>query len=173
MVPILKQLEAIQPTIVTLALDPEASGPDTHYKVMQAVAEALRLYKQAHPQARLRVWGYRNVWFRFHPSDANIFVPISLNSMAILRETFRHCFISQVDAPFPSHEFDGPFSGLAQQIHVEQHQQLKHALGREFWVDHIHPRMRAAHGVLYLKEMELEEFYTRARELREVTEEFD
>ena len=34
-----------------------------------------------------------------------------------------------------------------------------------------HPRMRAAHGVLYIKEMELEDFYARARELRKVTEE--
>jgi len=170
--PVLNHLEKIRPTVVTLALDPEASGPDTHYKVMQAVAEAMRLYKERHPDAPLRVWGYRNVWFRFHPSDANIFVPISLNSMAILRETFRHCFISQVEAPFPSYEYDGPFSGLAQQIHVEQHQQLKRALGRQFWYDHIHPRMRAAHGVLYIKEMELDEFYTRARELRKVTEEF-
>jgi glucosamine-6-phosphate deaminase len=169
--PILEYLEAIKPTVVTLALDPEASGPDTHYKVMQAIAEAIKLYKQNNPEAKLRVWGYRNVWFRFHPSDANIFVPISLNSMAILRETFKHCFVSQVDAPFPSHEYAGPFSGLAQAIHVEQHQQLKRMLGREFWYNHKHPRLRAAHGVLYIKEMELEEFYTRARELQKVTEE--
>ncbi len=170
--PVLRYLEEIKPTVVTLALDPEASGPDTHYKVMQAVAEAIKLYKKKYPEARLKVWGYRNVWFRFHPSDANIFVPVSLNSMAILRETFRHCFISQVDAPFPSHEYAGPFSGLAQAIHVEQHHQLKRALGREFWYDHEHPRLRAAHGVLYIKEMELEEFYSRARELQKVTEEF-
>jgi glucosamine-6-phosphate deaminase len=169
--PVLEYLEQIKPTVVTLALDPEASGPDTHYKVMQTVAEAIKLYKEKYPEAPLRVWGYRNVWFRFHPSDANIFVPISLNSMAILRETFRHCFVSQVDAPFPSHEYAGPFSGLAQAIHVEQHQQMKRALGREFWYDHEHPRLRAAHGLLYIKEMELEEFYTRARELRKVTEE--
>ena len=168
--PILKYMEKIRPTVVTLALDPEASGPDTHYKVMQAVAEAIRLYKERHPDAPLRIWGYRNVWFKFQPTDANIFVPVSLNSMAIMNETFKYCFQSQVDAPFPSYEFDGPFSGLAQAIQVQQHQDMKRVMGRDFWYENSHPRVRAAHGLVYLKEMELEEFYTRARELQKVTE---
>ena len=168
--PILEYMEKIRPTVVTLALDPEASGPDTHYKVMQAIAEAIRLYKERHPEAPLRVWGYRNVWFKFQPTDANIFVPVSLNSMAIMKETFKYCFQSQVDAPFPSYEFNGPFSGLAQAIQVQQHQDMKRVMGREFWYENSHPRVRAAHGLVYLKEMELEEFYTRARELQKVTE---
>ena len=168
--PILEYMEKIRPTVVTLALDPEASGPDTHYKVMQAIAEAIRLYKERHPEAPLRVWGYRNVWFKFQPTDANIFVPVSLNSMAIMKETFKYCFQSQVDAPFPSYEFNGPFSGLAQAIQVQQHQDMKRVMGRDFWYENSHPRVRAAHGLVYLKEMELEEFYTRARELQKVTE---
>ncbi len=168
--PILEYMEKIRPTVVTLALDPEASGPDTHYKVMQAIAEAIRLYKERHPDARLKVWGYRNVWFKFQPTDANIFVPVSLNSMAIMKETFKYCFQSQVDAPFPSYEYDGPFSGLAQAIQVQQHQDMKRVMGRDFWYENSHPRVRAAHGLVYLKEMELEEFYTRARELQKVTE---
>jgi glucosamine-6-phosphate deaminase len=43
MQPILRLLEQIKPTIITVALDPEASGPDTHYKVLQATAGALKL----------------------------------------------------------------------------------------------------------------------------------
>ena len=168
--PILEYMERIRPTVVTLALDPEASGPDTHYKVMQAIAEAIRLYKERHPDAPLRVWGYRNVWFKFQPTDANIFIPVSLNSMAIMNETFKYCFQSQVDAPFPSHEYNGPFSGLAQKIQVQQHQDMKRVMGRDFWYENSHPRVRAAHGLVYIKEMELEEFYTRARELQKVTE---
>jgi len=168
--PILEYLEKIRPTVVTLALDPEASGPDTHYKVMQAIAEAIKLYKTKYPDAALRVWGYRNVWFKFQPTDANIFVPVSLNSMAIMKETFKYCFQSQVDAPFPSYDFNGPFSGLAQAIQVQQHQDMKRVMGRDFWYENDHPRVRAAHGLVYLKEMELEEFYSRARELAKVTE---
>lgn len=168
--PILEYLQRIRPTVVTLALDPEASGPDTHYKVMQAIAEAIRLYKEKYPEAPLRVWGYRNVWFKFQPTDANIIVPVSLNSMAIMQETFKHCFQSQVDAPFPSYEHNGPFSELAQAIQVQQHQDMKRVMGRDFWFANEHPRIRAAHGLVYIKEMELEEFYTRARELAKVTE---
>ncbi len=170
--PILRLLEQVQPTVVTLALDPEASGPDTHYKVLQALAEALKLYTHKFPQARVRIWGYRNVWYRFHPGDANILVPVSLNSMSILHDTFHNCFTSQTDAPFPSHEHDGPFSDLAQAIQVEQHQRLKVNLGGDFWYNNDHPRLRAAHGVLFLKEMNLEDFYSRARALRDVTENF-
>ena len=168
--PILDYLEQIRPTVVTLALDPEASGPDTHYKVLQAVAAAVRLYKDKYPEAPLRIWGYRNVWFRFQPTDANIFVPVSLNSMAIMRETFKYCFQSQVDAPFPSYDYNGPFSELAQAIQVQQHQDMKQVMGRDFWYEHEHPRIRAAKGLVYIKEMELDEFYTRARELQKVTE---
>ena len=40
--PILRLLREVRPGVVTLAMDPEASGPDTHYKVLQAMAEALR-----------------------------------------------------------------------------------------------------------------------------------
>ncbi len=168
--PILEYMEQIRPTVVTLALDPEASGPDTHYKVMQAIAGAIRLYKKKYPDAPLRVWGYRNVWFKFQPTDANIFVPVSVNSMAIMEDTFRQCFQSQVDAPFPSYEYNGPFSGLAQAIQVQQHQDMKRVMGRDFWYGNEHPRIRAAKGLVYLKEMELEEFYTRVNELQKVTE---
>ncbi|HOX74575.1 MAG TPA: hypothetical protein PLB27_07650, partial [Bacteroidales bacterium] len=43
--PILKMLRRIQPTVISLAFDPEGSGPDTHYKVLQAIAQALIQWK--------------------------------------------------------------------------------------------------------------------------------
>jgi len=36
-------VEQLQPSIVTVAFDPEGTGPDTHYKVLQVVAAGLRL----------------------------------------------------------------------------------------------------------------------------------
>ena len=42
--PIVAELKRIDPDVITVAFDPEASGPDTHYKVMQAFAEALRIH---------------------------------------------------------------------------------------------------------------------------------
>ncbi len=44
--PILEEFKRTKPTIISLALDPEGSGPDTHYKVLQAIADAVRLWSR-------------------------------------------------------------------------------------------------------------------------------
>ena len=44
--PILGLLREINPDIVTVAFDPEGSGPDTHYKVLQAVSAALKMHEK-------------------------------------------------------------------------------------------------------------------------------
>ncbi|MEW6355920.1 MAG: glucosamine-6-phosphate deaminase [Planctomycetota bacterium] len=168
--PVLDALLKVRPDVVTVALDPEASGPDTHYKVMQAIAEALRSYEGKTGRSDIKVWGYRNVWYRFHPSEANIYVPVSLNMFAIMRSAFMNTFISQKDASFPSHEYDGPFCDLAQQIQVEQYQKLKTCLGREWFNEHPSAIIRATRGIVFLKELTLAEFYAHSRELRQAAE---
>ncbi|BDQ01613.1 MAG: glucosamine-6-phosphate deaminase [Ignavibacterium sp.] len=170
--PILELLKQINPTIVTVALDPEGSGPDTHYKVLQATSEALKLYEQQTGRSDIKVWGYRNVWYRFHPAEANVYIPVSLNSMAIMENTFLNSYGSQRDASFPSWEYDGPFSRLAQRIQVEQYETIKKCLGKDFFIKHEHPRVRAAYGMVYLKELTLSEFYTHSMELRKLTENY-
>ena len=45
--PILSLLNGLEPDVVSVALDPEASGPDTHYKVLQAVSTAVEHYFRA------------------------------------------------------------------------------------------------------------------------------
>ena len=168
--PILAQLEAINPDVVTVALDPEASGPDTHYKVLQAITEALKRYEKKTGRSDIKVWGYRNVWFRFHPSEANIFVPVSLNMFSIMQSAFMNTFISQKNASFPSYEHDGPFSELAQKIQVEQYQLIKTCVGREWFYENERPLIRATRGLVFLKEMSLAEFYEKSRELRQLAE---
>jgi glucosamine-6-phosphate deaminase len=168
--PILRLLEEVKPDVVGVALDPEASGPDTHYKVLQAIAEALRRYEKQSGRADLRVWGYRNVWYRFHPAEANIFVPVSLNMFATMHNAFMNTFISQKDASFPSYEHEGPFSELAQRIQVEQYQKIKICLGRQWFHEHPSPLIRATRGLVYLKDLSLEEFYARSRQLQAYAE---
>lgn len=168
--PILDLLLRIKPDIVTVALDPEASGPDTHYKVLQAITEALKLYEKKNQKSNIRIWGYRNVWYRFHPGEANMFIPVSLNMFALQHNAFRNSFISQKDASFPSYEYDGPFSELAQKIQVEQYQALKTCLGRSYFYEHESALIRATRGFVFIKQMELEEFYQHSRELRKRTE---
>jgi glucosamine-6-phosphate deaminase len=168
--PIYDLMHEIKPNIVTVAFDPEGSGPDTHYKVLMAVAEALKMYEKESGDSTIRVWGYRNVWYRFNPSEADIIVPVSLNTLSLMHTAFMNCFGSQSAASFPSYEHDGPFSELAQKIYVEQYLMITTCLGKEYFQKHSHPRLRAARGFIYLKEMDLINFYQKVRELRKITE---
>lgn len=168
--PVLNLLKKVKPSIVTVALDPEGSGPDTHYKVLQAVSEALKLYEKETDISDIKIWGYRNVWFRFHPAEANIYIPVSLNSFAITDNTFMKSFGSQKDASFPSWEYDGPFSRLAQRVQVDQYNIIRSCLGKEYFLEHDFKRVRAAKGMVFLKELTLNEFYEHSIELKKKTE---
>jgi glucosamine-6-phosphate deaminase len=168
--PVLNLLRKTSPDVVTVALDPEASGPDTHYKVLQAIAEALRQYEQESNRSDITIWGYRNVWYRFHPSEADLMVPVSLNMFSLLQSAFMNGFVSQKEASFPSHELDGPFSVLAQKIQVEQYEMLKTCIGSSYFHEHPSPLVRATRGLVFLKKLSLQEFYSIAREIRQKTE---
>jgi glucosamine-6-phosphate deaminase len=168
--PIVEELERVNPDIVTVAFDPEASGPDTHYKVMQAFAEALRIHLQRSGKKDMIVWGYRNVWFRFDPSEANVFVPVTMAMFATAHDAFMNTFTSQRNASFPSYEHDGPFSELAQRIQVEQYGKIKTCLGREWFHNSTSGVIRAARGFVFLKEMTPEEFFESCRELKKSVE---
>jgi glucosamine-6-phosphate deaminase len=168
--PVLDLLASTKPDVISVALDPEASGPDTHYKVLQAINEAVGRYCQQSGRTDLRILGYRNVWFRFHPAEANVYVPVSLNMFSVMESAFLNTFGSQREASFPSYECDGPFCALAQKIQVEQYQMLKTCLGREWFAEHPSPLIRATRGLVFLREMNLEEFSHTARKLREAAE---
>jgi glucosamine-6-phosphate deaminase len=168
--PVLGLLKRIQPDIISLAFDPEGAGPDTHYKVLQAIAEALRQWQKEKDLSEVRLIGYRNVWHKFHPSEANVFIPVSLNSMAVLNSSFRNCYISQVDASFPSPDFDGPFSELAQKIWVDQFERVQLILGKDFFYDNDSPKLRATHGMVFCREMDCDTFLRYARELEKSIE---
>jgi len=168
--PILNQLREIKPTVISIAFDPEGSGPDTHYKVLQVIADAIRLWNEEYDLSQLRIWAYRNVWYRFHPSDANVIVPVSLNAMAVMDNAFTNSYMSQVNASFPSYELNGKFSDLTKKIWVDQLKTLQLLLGKNFFYEHESPRIRATHGLLYFKEMTVEEFLFHARELEKSME---
>jgi len=168
--PIIKLINNTNPDIITLAFDPEGSGPDTHYKVLQSIAEALRFVSRKKDLSNVKIWGYRNVWYRFDSAEADIMFPVSLNSMAVLRDTFMTCYLSQKEASFPSYELDGPFCDLTQKIWVNQHRTMELVLGKDFWYQNKDPHFRATHGLVYLKQMTVEEFLNTARTLEESIE---
>jgi len=168
--PVLKLIKQVNPSVISLALDPEGSGPDTHYKVLQAIAEALREWEKNRDLSHVRIWGYRNVWYRFHPAEADVIVPCSINSMSVMSESFKDCYLSQVDASFPSYELDGHFSTLTQKIWVEQMKGIQLLLGKNYFYENPHPRIRAAHGLIFYREMSVPEFLKEARQLEKSME---
>ncbi|MCF7949814.1 MAG: hypothetical protein K9L57_10195 [Spirochaetaceae bacterium] len=168
--PVKQLIDRLQPDVVTVAFDPEGSGPDTHYKVLQAVAAALEMHRKETDRQDIQVIGYRNVWYRYHPSEINMCVPVSLNMMTLQHGSFMSTYASQRDASFPSSEYDGPFSKLAQSIQVEQYEMLKTCLGREYFYEHPSALIRATRGFVFLKQMDLSEFFRFSRELARKTE---
>lgn len=168
--PLLKMLKDVNPTVLSLAFDPEGSGPDTHYKVLQATAEAIREWKKEKDLSGLRIWGYRNVWFKFTPDEANVIVPVSLGEMASMDRIFENCYLSQVDASFPSYELNGKFSSLSQKIWVDQLKTVQLLLGKDYFYQNKNPKIRAAHGLIFVNEMSVDEFLVHARELEKSTE---
>ena len=114
--------------------------------------------------------GYRNVWYTFHPAEANVFLPVSLNSMAILENAFEDCYISQVHASFPSPNSNGSFSRLSQSIWSKQFKNVQLMTGKTYFYENESAKIRATHGMIFYKEMKLNEFLTHARELEKSME---
>lgn len=164
--PVLELLRRVNPDYVTVAFDPEGSGPDTHYKVMQAIAEALRIYQDETGREDITVLGYRNVWYRFHPSEATVFVPVSLNMLTLEHYSFMNTYLSQRDASFPSHDHKGPFCELSQRIQVNQYEMLAQCLGRDYFYGHESPLIRATRGFVFVRTMSPGEFFRYSRDLR-------
>jgi glucosamine-6-phosphate deaminase len=156
--PVVRLLEKIRPTIITLALDPEGSGPDTHYKTLIALSDAIDRYVAVHPEMNIRIWGYRNIWSEYALHEINTIIPVSLNSFAVLHNMFNSCFLSQKSASFPSYEHDGSFSELAQKIWVGQLDHLINLLGKEYFYGSPNPLLRRSYGAIYLKDMSYKEF---------------
>ena len=79
-------------------------------------------------------------------------------------------YISQKDASFPSYEFNGPFSLLAQEIQVDQYEMLSTCLGRKYFYEHESALIRATRGFVFLLSMDQNSFIRHSRTLRKRTE---
>jgi len=150
---------------VSLAMDPQGSGPDTHYKVLQAIARAVEEWDKEEDLSNLRIVGYRNVWFRYNPWDVEVIVPVSLNALATLNKSFAECYVTQVNASFPSYQHDGKFSELTQRVWFEQHKQIQFLLGKNFFYQNDSPLLRATHGMVYIRDLSVKEFLEEASNL--------
>jgi glucosamine-6-phosphate deaminase len=168
--PIVDMFKRVNPTKISLTLDPEGSGPDTHYKVLQATAEAVRKWSGEKDLSELRIIGYRNVWFKFEPHEANVIVPVSLGDMSVMEDSFANCYLSQVNASFPSYSHNGKFSTVAKRIWVNQLNDIQLLLGKNYFYLHESAKVRSSHGLIFFKDMNVEEFLAHARELEKSIE---
>ena len=164
----LNLLRELKPTTLSVVIDPEGMGPDTHYKVLQVVAQAVSLWSREEDLSKLKIIGYRNVWSSFHAAEANLYVPVSLDDFAVMEKSFKDSYLTQVKAEFPSPEFDGPFSELAERTWVKQLKDIQLVLGKNYFYESHHPLIRATHGLLFLKKMGVDEFVSLADEMKKM-----
>lgn len=169
--PILNQFREINPDIISVTLDPEGSGPDTHYKVLQATAAAVAEWSKEKDLSNLRIYGYRNVWFKFHPAEVNMYVPVSLNALAVLDKSFAASYLSQVKAEFPNPFHDGPFSDISKKTWINQLHDVQLLLGKNYFYENPSPLIRSTHGLIFIKDMNVEEFIAISEEMRRRSEE--
>jgi glucosamine-6-phosphate deaminase len=168
--PIVDDFRKYKPTVISLTMDPQGSGPDTHYKVLQAIARAVEVWNKEEDLSNLKIIGYRNVWFKYNPWDVEVIVPVSLNSLATMDKSFSECYVTQVNASFPSYMHDGKFSEVAQSIWLEQHKQIQLLLGKNFFYQNSSPLLRATHGFVYLHELNVNQFLEEAFSLEKSME---
>jgi hypothetical protein len=100
--PILEQLRQIRPDIISVVMDSGSLRPDTHYKVLRSVAAAIRLRSEESDMSNVRILAYRNVWSTFHPAEANMYVPVSLNAFAVIEKAFATSYLSSTRPNFPT-----------------------------------------------------------------------
>ncbi|EIM78333.1 glucosamine-6-phosphate deaminase-like protein [Nitritalea halalkaliphila LW7] len=168
--PILALFRQVNPTKISLTLDPEGSGPDTHYKVLQATAEAVRQWSKERDCSDLRIIGYRNVWFQFQADESDVIVPVSLGDMSVMEDSFANCYLSQVHASFPSYAHNGKFSTIAKRTWVSQLNDMQLLLGKNYFYLHETAQVRASHGLIFFKDMDVPTFLAHARALEKTME---
>lgn len=151
--PVINLIKRINPDIITLAWENEVGHP-THIKVCKIVMQAVKNYLQECPDKKLDVWGYRNVWCRFEPYQADLIFPVTLEDFTCLKNTFLASYHSQIKAATPSKEYDGPFCDFMQKIMHDQYKAVKACVGQEFFDKHQNQRIRAAQGFCFIKFIE-------------------
>merc|ERR1712130_1085050 len=76
---------------------------------------------------------------------------------------FLSSFESQRDAEFPAYEIQGPFCKMSQKVQVEQYGIIETCLGYEWFHKHQSPLIRASRGLIFLKEMSVNELLKAGR----------
>jgi glucosamine-6-phosphate deaminase len=90
--------------------------------------------------------------------------------MAVMEDSFANCYLSQVKASFPSYSHNGKFSTVAKRTWVGQLNDIQLLLGKNYFYQHEHAKVRASHGLIFFRDMNVDEFLATARELEKSIE---
>lgn len=147
--PVYLLIEKTMPDIITVAKDPEDSGPETHTKVLTIIQQAVDLFLKNYPNHKLETWGYRNVWNTFHPSEASMIIPVTSAQLEALKTNFVTFYQSQVNAQFPYALHQGPFCDISVDTMIKNLEKIKTLLGNN------HPlatsdQMKNAAGAIFM-----------------------
>lgn len=147
--PVYELIEKTMPDIITVAQDPEDSGPETHTKVLAIIKQAIDLFLKNYPTHNLEIWGYRNVWNTFHLSEANMIIPVTNTELDAFKTNFMTFYQSQLNAQFPYALYQDSFCNISANTMIKNLAILRTLLGEK------HPllaleQMSNAAGVLFL-----------------------
>ena len=139
------------------------------YVCVQVVAAGLRVSLSRNDLIQNKtplIWGYRNVWFEFSPSDGTLMMPCSAADLNLMHETFMASYTTQKAASFPSPHYDGPFSAWAMQLLMKQYKMMRILLGDKYFTEHADARVRNSAGFVFIKAMNTDHFLREVEELR-------
>jgi LmbE family N-acetylglucosaminyl deacetylase len=96
---VIDYLKQVKPDIITVLVDEQGCGPQTHHQAAELMFAAIaeyRLWLQAQGRSdELIILGYRNIWSSFTPDQASLIVPVSQQDLDLVEAIFEQCFISQ------------------------------------------------------------------------------
>jgi len=80
--PIYEVMAKVKPDVVSVAFDPEGSGPDTHYKALQAVTRPSGSMRRRIPARPSGCGDIATSGTATGSAKTNVMVPVSLNSLS-------------------------------------------------------------------------------------------
>lgn len=164
-IPFISVYNKIRPDILIVEDDPDSSPLITNYRVLQLIVQGLRSKDMIY-NPNLQVLGYRTIWFKYRLSDANIFLPVSKQTMAVQKRIFNSCFNTQRMSSFPSLNEHGDAIALAEKIQRDQLADLKVVLGNEYFTKNSISEIRDAVGFAFFNHFTMNDFFRRGDDLQ-------
>jgi glucosamine-6-phosphate deaminase len=168
--PIEQITNKINPDVITIPDDPVGIRPTTNYLALQSIARMLESYiKEKSFEQLPKIWGYRNIWFKYHVNEANIMVPVSQRKIDSELKIFDLGFNTQNTNSFPIPLYDAKFSEISTMLQQTQRKELGTLLGEDFFKNNKNKSIKNSVGFIFMKEMTVAEFISRANILKRNT----